>query len=79
MLEPLSEKASTLRLGEYEHYKKKRYRVLGVARSRHGHEEVVVYQALYDEKYIWTRTVDDFLVEVEVDSVTMPRFKFVGK
>jgi len=42
-----------LQLGIYEHYKGKRYRVLGVARHSETQEELVVYQELYGDGNLW--------------------------
>ncbi len=38
------------RAGIYEHYKGKKYRVLGISRHSETLEELVVYQALYVSK-----------------------------
>lgn len=64
-------------LGEYEHYKGKRYRVLGVAQHSETLEELVVYQKLYDDHGLWVRPLAMFMEEVEVDGRRMPRFRYV--
>lgn len=68
-----------LTLGKYEHYKGKRYEVIGIAKHSETFEEVVVYKALYGERGLWVRPLKMFLEEVEVDGKKMPRFKYVGK
>jgi hypothetical protein len=39
-----------IQLGIYEHYKKKRYEVIGVAQDSDTLEEFVVYRALYNSE-----------------------------
>jgi len=68
-----------LKLGEYEHYKGKRYRVIGVAQHSETFEELVVYQKLYDDKALWVRPLAMFTEEVEINGKKMPRFHFVGE
>jgi hypothetical protein len=65
--------------GEYEHYKQKRYRVIGVARHSETGERLVVYQKLYDDRGLSVRPLEMFLENVEVDGQTMPRFRYVGE
>lgn len=67
-----------LKLGEYEHYKGKRYKVIGVARHSETLEELVVYQALYGEYGLWVRPLKMFMEEVEIDRKRVPRFKYLG-
>lgn len=66
-----------LKLGEYEHYKGKRYNVLGIAKHSETLEELVVYQALYGENGLWVRPLKMFLENVEVDGEKVPRFRFI--
>lgn len=68
-----------IKLGEYEHYKGNRYRVLGVAKHSETLEELVVYQALYGEGNLWVRPLRMFLEEVEVNGEKKPRFRYVGE
>jgi len=67
-----------IKLGEYEHFKGKHYKVLGVAKHSETLEEYVVYQALYGEQDLWIRPVHMFIEMVERDGQTFPRFKFIG-
>ena len=66
-----------VKLGRYRHYKGKEYKVLGVAKASETLEEMVVYEALYDnpESKLWVRSVGMFLSEVEVDGRKMKRFE----
>lgn len=73
-----------VKLGKYQHYKGKFYRVIGVARHSETLEELVVYQALYESKEfgknaLWIRPKKMFLEKVVVEGKEVPRFKFVGK
>ena len=71
-------KAVPLQLGIYEHYRGKRYEVLGIAEHEATGEEMVVYRALYGEKKLWVRALNIFLEEVDVDGNKVPRFRYVG-
>lgn len=75
-----SEKAKSLKIGIYEHYKdtNKRYRVLGICRHSETLEEMVIYKALYGNEDTWIRPLYMFFDEVEVDGVYVPRFKYIG-
>lgn len=67
--------------GEYEHYKGKRYNVLGVGRHTEGDEYFVVYAPLYEhvgQPDIWLRPYAMFVETVEVNGQTIPRFKKIG-
>ncbi len=76
-LKPFSKKAKGLKLGEYEHYKGNRYKVLGAARHSETLEELVVYQALYGERGIWVRPLGMFLEKVEVNGKIVSRFRHI--
>lgn len=66
-----------LKLGEYEHYKGGRYKVIGKAKHSETLEELVVYQALYGEMGLWVRPLKMFLEEVEIDGKRVSRFRFI--
>lgn len=71
----------SIALGEYEHYKGKRYQVLGVGRHTEVNEYLVVYAPLYDHEGqpdIWLRPYNMFMETVEIDGKTIPRFKKLG-
>lgn len=75
MLQPFSALANALAVGDiYEHYSKKRYRILAVARHSETLEEVVVYQSLYGAGDVWVRPLNMFLESVVIDGISQPRF-----
>ena len=69
-----------LKLGVYEHYKGGKYRVLGVAKHSETLEDLVVYEALYENEIskLWARPLQMFLEEVEIDCKQVPRFRYLG-
>ena len=67
----------TIPLGRYRHYKGNDYTVIGVARHSETMEELVVYRAEYGERGLWVRPAAMFREIVEVDGVTVPRFRRV--
>jgi hypothetical protein len=71
----------TLALGTYEHYKGKRYRVLGVGRHTEADEYFVVYAPLYEHEGqpdIWLRPYAMFMEMVEMQGKIIPRFTKVS-
>lgn len=66
-----------IKLGEYEHYKGNKYRVIGVARHSETLEDLVVYEALYGEGGLFVRPLGMFLENVVVNGRTVPRFKYL--
>lgn len=69
----------SVKLGKYEHYKGKKYVVIGAARHSETLEELIVYRALYGNRALWVRPLKMFWEEVEVRGKKMPRFKFIGR
>ena len=69
----------TIRPGRYQHYKGNDYTVIGVARHSETLEELVVYRAEYGERGLWVRPAAMFQETVDVDGVTMPRFRWVAE
>ena len=71
-----------LKLGVYEHYKSgKKYRVLGAAKHSETLEDMVVYEALYENEMskLWARPLSMFLEEVEFNGKQVPRFRYLGE
>jgi hypothetical protein len=65
--------------GLYRHYKGKMYRVCGIVRHSETLEELVHYEALYENDLgrFWVRPKEMFLSDVEIDGITRPRFELV--
>ena len=68
----------------FEHYKGKKYKILGVARHTETLQMCVVYQALYDssefgDHAIWVRPLEMFLENVMIGGVEKPRFKLLAE
>ena len=54
-----------MKKGIYEHYKGKRYRLLGVATHSETLEKMIVYEALYEGGGVWVRPYEMFNSEVD--------------
>lgn len=68
--------------GIYKHSKTGNlYRVIGVAKPSETLEELVVYEALYDnpDSRLWIRPTAMFTETVEINGQKVPRFVFVKK
>lgn len=76
---------NNIRLGNYRHYRtKKLYKVIGDAYHSETHEEMVVYQALYNcetfgDQQIWVRPKKMFLEPVMVDEKMVSRFEWISE
>ena len=72
---------SDFQVGIYKHFQGNKYRVLYVAKHSETLEDLVVYEALYDNKLskIWVRPLEMFLDKVEKDGKLVNRFEFIGK
>ena len=69
--------------GLYEHYKGKKYKVLGLARNADNCELMVYYESLYDHAQFgshahWVRTLVEFAGTMEINGQVKPRFKKVS-
>lgn len=54
----------------YRHFKGKNYKVLFIALDSETNEEVVVYEALYGKRLIWTMPYEKFASTVDNDDYT---------
>jgi len=63
---------------EYQHYKGGRYKVIGIGNHSESMDELVIYQALYDDNRIWARPLEMFKEEVEYEGKIVPRFLYLG-
>jgi hypothetical protein len=69
-----------MRLGIYRHSKSsKEYRVIGIAKHSETLEDLVVYEALYNNEIakLWVRPVSMFEEEIEIEGEKVPRFEFI--
>ena len=60
--------------GKYRHFKGGEYRVIGVAQHSETMEELVVYQALYDDGTLWVRPAAMWFERLNRDGYEGPRF-----
>lgn len=69
-----------IKLGTYQHYKGKQYRVIGIAKHSETLEDLVVYEALYNnpKSKLWVRPLTMFNEQVLLDGKEVPRFKYIG-
>lgn len=77
-------KDDEIKSGKYQHHSGKLYQVIGIAHHSETLEEMVVYQACYDDKKfgkraLWVRPKRLFLEEVEREGKKMLRFKLIRK
>lgn len=63
--------------GIYRHYKGQFYNVIGVAKHSETLEEMVIYQALYDDYGFWVRPKVMFCERVMVGDQSVARFELV--
>ncbi len=65
--------------GIYRHFKGNEYLVIGVAKHSETLEEMVVYEALYENPAgkLWVRPLAMFKEEIERDDYKGPRFAFI--
>ena len=73
--------STELKLGQYKHYKGGLYKVLSIAKHSETLEDMVIYEALYENEVskVWVRPLKMFTEKVIVNGMRIPRFKYVGK
>lgn len=62
--------------GVYEHYKKKLYQVVGIAKHSETLEDMVVYKQLYGDESLWVRPLAMFVETVDRDGAAVSRFTY---
>lgn len=70
-----------MKVGNYKHYKGKRYEVIGLAKDSQSLQDFVVYRPLYKNKYkdcLWIRPKKEFLGTVIINSKVKKRFEYIG-
>lgn len=69
-----------IKIGKYRHYKGKEYKVLGVGKHTETHEDLVIYEPLYESDFakISARPLSMFLENVTIDGKEVPRFEYIG-
>jgi hypothetical protein len=67
--------------GRYRHYKNKLYRALDIVKHSETLEELVLYEALYENSNgrLWVRPKAMFLEDVIIDGKIVPRFALVSE
>lgn len=71
-----------MKLGKYQHSKTRNfYRVIAIAKHSETLEDLIVYEALYENPLgkIWVRPLKMFIENVEINGKLVPRFKFIEK
>jgi hypothetical protein len=71
-----------MKLGKYHHSKTGNfYSVIGIAKHSETLEELVIYEALYDNprSKLWVRPKSMFLEKIILNGKKVPRFKYIGK
>ena len=71
-----------VKLGIYKHSKKGNlYKVIGTAKHSESLEDLVIYEALYENEVskLWARPASMFFDEVLIDGNYVPRFQFVSE
>ena len=76
-----SNKEGKIKLGRYRHFKGGEYNVIALAKHSETLEELVVYEALYDNMVskFWVRPAKMFFDKVGHEGQLVDRFKFIGE
>ncbi|MDD2807275.1 MAG: DUF1653 domain-containing protein [Patescibacteria group bacterium] len=72
--------SQNFKLGRYRHYKGKDYQVVGIAKQSETLEDLVIYEALYNNETskLWARPLKMFTSEVIFEGKKVPRFEYLG-
>lgn len=70
-----------MKLGIYQHFKGMKYKVLGLVKHSETLEDLVLYEALYENPHgkLWVRPKEMFFEEVEREGKKFPRFTFIAE
>jgi hypothetical protein len=70
-----------VKLGIYQHFKGMKYKVLGLVKHSETLEDLVLYEALYENPHgkLWVRPKEMFFEEVEREGKKFPRFTFIAE
>ena len=63
--------------GIYRHYKGNDYHLLDIATHSETEEQMAVYRPLYGDRALWVRPLSMWSEQVQVDGVSVPRFRFL--
>lgn len=72
-----SDKAKSIKLGIYQHYKGNKYQVIAVAHDSDDLGEMVIYRALYGKHNLWVKKIDIWLKPEVVNGQKISRFKYL--
>ena len=68
-----------MKTGIYQHYKGPKYNVIDTVRHSETEELMVLYRTMYGDENLWVRPYTMFFEEVTINSVQVPRFKYIGE
>lgn len=68
-----------MKTGIYQHYKGPKYKVIDTVRHSETEELMVLYRTMYGDQNLWVRPYRMFFEEVEINSQSIPRFKYIGE
>ena len=68
-----------MKLGMYKHFKGNLYKVLGMVKHSETREDLVLYEALYDNPLgkLWVRPREMFEEVIEIEGKKVKRFMFI--
>ena len=70
---------NNIKLGIYQHFKGKEYRVIGIAKHSETLEDMVIYEALYENpiSQVWVRPIKMFTEKVNHNGLMVDRFSYI--